>query len=129
MNTVACALAVHLLYLWQCASVSGCPFTITPPPLHLFPSPFLSHGHLFSISTILWFKEWLINRITEYRIFKDWLVTLSVYLWRFFQVAMCINSSFFYCWVVLYSTNIPLFVEPFTHRRTSKLFLAFGYYE
>ena len=94
MGSVSCVLPVPLLYLQQCAPVPGRSFTLTLA-LHLFPSAILSHGHLFSISTILRFTEWLINGITEYRSIEHWLVTLSVLLWRFFQVAMCINSPYF----------------------------------
>lgn len=74
-----------------------------------------SHGHLPSISTILRFTEWLINGITEYRSIEHWLVTLGVLLWRFFQVAMCINSPHFIAEWYYIVPNIPQFVGIVLH--------------
>lgn len=61
------------------------------PPILSLPNPWWL-TNLFSISVIFSFWGCYINGTIWYAIFWDWLSWPSIDLWRFMQVAVCINS-------------------------------------
>lgn len=78
------------------------------------PAPNPSVTNMVSFSMILSFEECHVNRIIQYVIFGDWLVSHSIIFWRFIQVTVgMVNGSCHNRIIYVKGTNI----EPEVQKR------------